>query len=66
MNRLSPELIDKIIKLNEEIIAREIYEPAKLAIALGDLSALAWREANAKVDIEQQMADLPPSLRIDP
>lgn len=64
---ISDDLIQELVDLNNKILDKTVTHPARLALALEEITAIAWSEAQKNGTISWHEAeDLAPSMRIDP
>lgn len=60
------EIIHQLVELNQKVINCEITHPAALAMALEEITIMAWRESQELGGAGSgEIEILPPSLRID-
>ncbi len=66
MRLISSELVQELVELNTKIVDGTIVHPAKLALALEEVAAIAWDEAKKTGTVTwSDIEDVAPSLRID-
>ena len=65
MHLISSELVQELVNLNTKVVDGTITHPAKLALALEEIAAIAWDEAKKNGAVTWADIDVAPSLRID-
>lgn len=62
---ISPNLVQALVDLNDQLLNHQIIHPHELAAALEQVAQDAWLEVE-KLALLQDSENLAPSLRIDP